>query len=176
MVLALLTMALIPAIAFAAKPTGFTATGLIAVSAPPVVVPAGISGRVRITSEASAGFTIPGPGPLDGALLFMQQKSNELFSSFDLTTAVAINGSSVGTFQVVHPTTFAVIASGRYHLSVSNGPGCQILSTGNLSTTGGGANHGRLTVTSCLNFSVPPPPFPAIPTFWGTVTFAGTPN
>lgn len=151
-----------------AKPVPFTAVAQVAVTQIGPIVPAGASGRVRILSEQLQGVIVYGPAELTGAGLLLQQKSNELFSSADFTTAVALDGSSNGNFQIVGGS--GVIASGNYHLSVSNTPGCQIYDEGHWSTTGGSQLKGHGTVTACLNWS------PFYSTFVGTVQFDGSLN
>lgn len=158
--------------ALAAAPDSFTASGLVAVTSISEPIPAGFSGRVRIESETLASFPLTSADApaLSGKALFLQQKSNELFSSPDFTTAVVIDGTAKGTFVVVDPSTGAVVASGQYHLNVSNSPGCQIFDQGHWSTTADRGLLGRGTVTACLNF------IPALGTFAGIVTFSGTLN
>jgi len=165
-IVALVALMAFPATALAAKPAAFTADGFIVVTEISGVFPAGRSGRVRITTETSAGILVS--APFAGKLLSLSQKSNERFDSLDLTIAKALDGSSIGTFVIVDPAD-GVVATGKYHLNVSNIPGCQIFSEGNWSTTGGGLK-GRGTVTSCLNF------VPALGTFAGPITFTGTLN
>jgi hypothetical protein len=57
-------------------------------------------------------------------VLALHQKSNELFSApLSDPSVVALNGSSVGTFAIIDPVMEPgnpLIASGKYHLSVSN--------------------------------------------------------
>lgn len=180
-VLALVAMLATAGLASAAKPVPFVAGGAIIVTGISTPIPAGASGRVRITSEDLASFLpVASNAPaLDGTFLSIRQKSNEVFSSPDLTTAVAIDGSSKGTFVVVSPGPDAipgtvddiVVATGQYHLNVSNStvPLCQISGSGNWSTTGGGLK-GRGTVATCLNFD------PGFGTFVGFMTLAGSLN
>lgn len=179
-VLALLVLLLVPAIALAAKPTGFFAAGGIAVTDldPANIVLAGNSGRVRITSEASSAVIGFSDAPeLLGATLLMEQKSNELFSGNPLADpfgVVALSGNSHGTFDMISPLG-QPIGTGQYSLKVSNSEDCQIAGAGHWSTTGGSDLKGRGTVTSCLNATVISLE-PLIVTFTGTFTFEGTLN
>ena len=149
---------------WAAKPMEFIASGSVAVTSMSSLIPAGQSGRVRIEME-----TLDSIQPLDsnspdlaGKVLSASQKSNELFSSADLSEAVAIDGSSVGTGDI--------IATGRYHLNVSNIPGCQIYNEGNWSSIQDSRLKGRGTTVACLNWDED------VQTFVGVSTFAGTLN
>lgn len=183
-ILALLALLLIPAIALAAKPVGFSATGLIAVTDldPANIVPAGNSGRVRITSEASTAVILESDDPaLLYATLLLEQKSNEVFDRdpfADPFGVKALSGNSHGTFDIISPSSGEPIGTGQYSLKVSNSEGCQIAGAGHWSTTGGSDLTGRGTVTSCLNAVVvplPSPPFFTV-TFAGGFTFEGTLN
>ncbi len=178
MLAVLMLAVLVPGVVLAAKPSGFTAGGPVAVTYISDPIPAGASGRVRITTETllSLGPLLSEDPALAGTYLYIQQKSNELFNSSDLSTALAVNGSSKGTFTVV-ALPHDVLAQGQYHLNVSNTPDCQIYSEGTWSTI---VNHsslkGRGTVTACLNFADPDGPGPLPPTFLGEINFIGTLN
>ncbi len=159
-----------PMTMLAAQPVPVYAVAQVAVTQlnPSDIVPAGASGRVRILAEQLQGQIVYGPAELYGAGLFLQQKSNELFSSAILPLAVALDGTAIGDFQMVGGS--GEIAHGTYHLSVSNAPGCQVYDQGHWSTTGGSQLKGRGTVTACLNWD------PYFGTFVGTVQFTGSLN
>lgn len=177
---ALILATAVPGPALAVKPMEFTAAGTIAVTSISDPIPAGDSGRVRIESETIGGIIITGPDELAGKVLALQQKSNELFSSSlsDPENVVALDGSSVGTFAVMDPAN-PPVASGGYHLSVSNiapgtntefPDGCQVYDQGHWSTTGGSELKGGGQVTACLNFD------PMLGTFVGSIAFTGNLN
>ncbi|MBI4282754.1 MAG: hypothetical protein HY672_04645 [Chloroflexi bacterium] len=167
-VLAVILLGAFTTAAVAAAPAPFQAVASIAVTGISAPIPAGHSGRVRIESESVAGGIIYGPASLAGKALSMNQKSNELFSSPDITTAVVIDGTAEGTFSVIDPITGSTVASGRYHSEISNSPQCQILDEGHWSTTGGSEIKGRGTLSACLNWNA------SFGTFVGAVTFSGT--
>lgn len=178
MLAVLMLAVLVPGVVLAAKPSGFTAGGPVAVTYISDPIPSGVSGRVRISTETlvSVEPLLSDDPALAGTYLYIQQKSNELFSSADLSTALAVKGSSKGTFTVV-ALPHDVLAQGQYHLNVSNTPHCQIYGEGTWSTI---INHsplkGRGTVTACLNFADPDGPGPFPPTFLGEINFIGTLN
>jgi hypothetical protein len=171
----LLLLAAIPGVALAAKPSPFSAGGVVVVTGISDPVPAGFSGRVRIQSEDLATpFGIESAATeLNGAAMVLNQHSNELFDgvvvnldgSFDLSNAVAVDGNSAGTFAIVRDGD--VIGTGAYNLRVSNNPFCQIYDDGRWSSTGTGV-QGQGTVFACLNWN------DDLGTFVGGITISGS--